>query len=253
MSVPTSSGKLVVANWHGARAGTLSHERVQEFEKVAMTILDTSPFKGKKLVILGGDINVRSDFGSKGSQLALDLEVEHTPGDIVRAMGRDVLGVEGWTVDQHLNGTVGLSSFVKRALRRSPLRQAKGWNTLCPTKTKKPDPHWYVEEKVFVGWGRSFWGAKKKRYSKVQRRKSHLHCRSPEDQTSTGRSDLELVDFKKKWWGPKSSAPSWTERFFLNEEMYNACGKVMKDIRNQQDDHDALYVHCVFPAQGKAS
>lgn len=254
MGLTTTAGKLVVGNWHGQRAGTLSKKRVEEFENAARAVLAVQPFKGKKYVVFGGDTNVRSDFGPKVSSgqfipEGFDLAEFHTPAEIVSVVGPDVLGIEGATVDQHLSGQAGLDEAVKAGLRETPLKQVKGWDTMCPGKTKSTDSARYVDKEVWTGKMEDNWGwvpGQHKVMKTVQESFHNLKCRSPPDQMSTGDSPDEFIDMKK-YYGDKSSSPSWTERFFLDETLYQTCGKAMKDVRNAQTDHDALYVNCQLP------
>lgn len=250
MGLTTSAGKLVVANWHGQRAGTISHKRVEEFENAASAILEIQPFQGKKFVVMGGDTNVRSDFGPKDDYTFrenLDLAAVNTPAQILSAIGPDVLGFEDWTVDQHLSGVKGFSESVKLGLQNTPLKQVKGWNTICPGKTKTLVDARFKTEDVWTGeYKESRWWGKSKVYEPVTEKLHNLMCESPAEQMSTGTASKELIDMKKIW-GDKSSSPSWTERFFLDETLYENCGKAMKDIRNPQTDHDPLYVRCTLP------
>lgn len=246
MGLTTSAGKLVIGNWHGARAGTLSNKRVGEFEQLVKATFKIQPFAGRKLVLSGGDSNVRSNFGPKRS-LRLDASNERTPAEIRAAMGHDILGIAGWSVDQHLKGEVGLDKEVMSELRRSPLKQVKGWDTMCPTKTKTQLDARYEEERVWTGEYEWIWFGRRKKYRTVKKRIPNLRCRSPPDQMSTGESSEELLDMKRPS-GDKSSSPSWTERLFLSPMLFESCGKAMKDIRNPRSDHDPFYTRCKLPA-----
>jgi hypothetical protein len=243
MGLTTSAGKLVIGNWHGARKnGTFAKKRVLEFEQAAEAILKMQPFKEQKFVMFGGDTNVRSIWPTKSE---LDLNLEVTPSQIMAEIGPDILGVEGWTVDQHLAGEVGFSEAVKQGLRTSPLRQANGWNTLCPTKTKSRVSERIQETKVWTGEYEEKWWGNKKKFVKKTESLPNVRCRTPSDQTSTGKSPEEYVDMTNPW-GAKNNAPSWTERFFLSTNLYEHCGKLMKDSRNAQNDHDPVFIRCTL-------
>jgi len=242
MGLHTSFGKLVVGNWHGHRAGTESTKRVEEFEAAVSAIHRIEPYRGKKLVVLGGDINVRSWFGEKNDPYPIDPRHSYTGSQLYEQIP-DILGHGTWTMDQHLSGEVGLSEEVKDILSAEPLHQAKGWNTLCPTKTKTPDSFIIDEIKEWDGtYKKGLWGTKKRMVAK-EIQVPNLECHTPADQMASGESVAEYTSMEKLY-GSKSNTPSWTERIFLSKDLFDACGKIMKDTRNRQDDHDAVFVHC---------
>lgn len=247
MGVYTTRGKLVVGNWHGARGQQVDRTRVLEFEQAATAILDIQPYEGMKHVIWAGDTNVRSYFPS---DYADDLKVKPqlTPAEIRAVNGDDVLGTRGQTVDQHLAGTAGESAEVKRRLQEAPLFQVKGWDSLCPTYKKTAESKRVVEEKEWDGtYEKSMFGfGQSKHYIKKTVEYAHLACMTPTDQLAQGVGVIEYTDFKEIE-GKKSRAPSWTERIFLSRDLYDSCGKAMKDTRNKQNDHDPMFVHCAFP------
>merc|ERR1712187_961125 len=89
-----------------------------------------------------------------GSPPQLNLDDEHTPAEIWKAIGSDVLGRRGWTIDEHLSGKVGVNWVVKQGLQKNPLRQADGWDSLCPTKTKATGDR-FKSRKVETGRSKS--------------------------------------------------------------------------------------------------
>jgi len=244
MTMMTTSGKLILASSHLARAGQISAKRVKQFEIVANAIASARQGDRQSLVIFGGDSNVRSEFREDVS-----FDQEYTAEQVRQAAGPDILGHENWTLDQHLEGRVGLNSRVRIGLQDQPLFQAKSWDKLCPFYRKTNET---AGKKVKVKSGTK---TKPKRF-RVRRRKdatqdaavrNTLACRSPEDQLASGdNSQLEFFDVSSIK-GCKSRAPSWTMRVFLSEVMYEACGKLMKDIRNLQTDHDPVFVRCLLP------
>lgn len=250
MGLTTSSGKLIVGNWHGDRRGPVSEPRIEEFEKAAQEILSIQPYRGRKLVVWGGDTNVRSDFGGDA-----DLTIDASENTILpeaisaRMRGGDFIGRPGWTVDEHLRGEVGLSDAVKTGLRGHPLRQVRDILKLCPTYRKSRQEYRTTMEEVWDGTWKTRFGI---RYSKnmVMREKKryNLLCQTPADQMPYGApQNAEYIDMKRVMNTKKSRAPSWADRIFVSDFLYDGCGKAKKDIRNKQSDHDPVYVECNIP------
>lgn len=236
----TASGKLVVGNWHGERGGTFSKERTEEFEAAASAIYKSPTYLGRKLVVWGGDINVRSDFVGEATVFGDVL----LPEEIRRSMRGDALGEKGWDLDQHLRGEVGHSPFVKSALQGWQLRQAKGWDKLCPTYMKTIEAGHLKNYNEWDGtYTTNFLRMTVKHWVKKTEFRYNMACRTPADQLASGVSETEYL---KALEGP-GRAPSWTDRIFLSRELYDHCGMLKKDIRNIQTDHDPVYVTCSIP------
>eukprot|EP00931_Biecheleriopsis_adriatica_P047240 TRINITY_DN27206_c0_g1_i1.p1 TRINITY_DN27206_c0_g1~~TRINITY_DN27206_c0_g1_i1.p1 ORF type:complete len:644 (-),score=100.14 TRINITY_DN27206_c0_g1_i1:27-1958(-) len=260
MGLSTTSGKLVVGNWHGTRSGHNSWERVLEFENAASYIGGVSSFLGRKLVVWGGDVNVRSDFSDANIRRLHETGDILSPESIFEVAGgprRDIIGQTGWTVDQHLRGEVGVNETLMLLLKEAPLKQVQGWNTLCPTYRKEVHDTFEVLEHdgtyrtaKLAGWDRISWRQK----NMVKRTRHHMRCRTPADQLADGIPSgfVERLSMKEPW-GKKSRAPSWTERIFLSEELFENCGKLKKDIRNRQGDHDPVFVFCSLPFTAAAA
>lgn len=244
MTVYTSSGTLVVGNWHGARGPTVSEDRIKEFEEAVGFMSSVLPFQGKKHVVWGGDTNVRSAFPD-GYQPSKEVQ---TPEEIHALILSDVLGRPGWSVDDHLSGRVGFDATVRDYLQKSPLRQAQDWNKLCPTYMKSDKPARLETVKEWTGeYDTNVFGYRSKRMKKVTRERPNIACRTPADQLAGGGPRVEYLNFARPG-GASSRAPSWTERIFLSESLHGSCGKLMKDIRNRQDDHDPVFVRCSLAA-----
>lgn len=251
MAVETTSGWLVLGSMHLARAGTSSNDRVDEVEHALQGLsqqLPASSANRKTMVFFGGDINTRSDFGSKDHQKFIAseeyLDAEHSGNEVWKDVGGDILGHGSWTVDQHMSGAEGFSQEARRRAKALNLKAAKGFENLCPTYRKSKDAYRKEKVKKWDGaYEKGMFGFKKK--VMVSRTVAHpnLKCRTPADQLASGVSTLEYHDMEKPF-GDKSRSPSWTMRIFLSEPLQKACGKVIKDIRNAQDDHDPLFVHC---------
>jgi len=243
MGLYTTAGYLVVGNWHGARAGTESETRIREFEQAVAYISNMPEFLGRKLVVFGGDTNVRSKF-PEGFAINGDLP-QHLPQQIWEVVQLDVLGSADWTVDQHLRGEVGIDESVMRSLQKAPLKQVKDWNKLCPTYRKTSNSTYDEAFRAAAGKGRLGF----QKYEKGIRQLPNLKCRTPAEQMADQRESEEFLDMKMPG-GSKSRAPSWTERIFLSEDLFNSCGKAKKDTRNPQTDHDPMYVQCSMPFLG---
>jgi len=188
---------------------------------------------------------VRSDLDPEARARLLAGEVG--PREILAAARGDVLGVPGWTLDQHLRGEVGLDPWVRSRLRSAPLRQAEGWDRLCPTYQKTTAPRY---ERKYREWdGTKNWVGMKN-YAKRVEHLPNLRCRAPASQMADGVARQEILSMARPD-GKKSSAPSWTERIFLTEELFRACGEAKKDVRNTQTDHDPMFVNCSIPYAGR--
>lgn len=244
MTVYTTSGAMVVGNWHGARGPTVSKNRMREFEEAAGYISSVKPFRGRKHVVWGGDTNVRSAFPD-GYQPPKD---DQTPEEIGALIRTDVLGTPGWSVDDHLSGRVGLNATVQAQLQESPLKQALDWNKLCPTYMKSNEAVRLEEVQEWTGeYETVMFGFRRKKMITVTYERPNLACRTPADQLAGGSPKVEYLSFARPS-GKSSRAPSWTDRIFLSEPLHGGCGKLMKDIRNKQDDHDPVFVRCSLSA-----
>eukprot|EP00928_Gymnodinium_smaydae_P009789 TRINITY_DN13671_c0_g1_i2.p1 TRINITY_DN13671_c0_g1~~TRINITY_DN13671_c0_g1_i2.p1 ORF type:complete len:626 (-),score=65.06 TRINITY_DN13671_c0_g1_i2:34-1911(-) len=246
MEVWTSSGKLVVGNWHGARGGSESPERITEFEQAVRYIAQLQSFLGRKLVIWGGDVNVRSRF--KKNMEMVDFVKTYTPSELWQEIEGDVLGKVGWTVDDHLQGKVGNDPIVQAILAKEPLRQVSGWDRLCPSYRKVQHARREVVEHVWNGTYKRYpLGIKKKAYITERVVQDNLKCVSDNVHTYGRRNHgFEYTD-TVALEGPKSRAPSWTERIFVSDDLLKHCGEAKKNIDNRQDDHDPLFVSCTLP------
>merc|ERR1712046_400241 len=124
-----------------------------------------------------------------------------------------------------------------------------GWNSLCPTKTKATGDQFKTDMTKPNGFSKFFkakWMESKER-KHVTDRIHNLRCKSPAGQMATGKSEVEFTDMTRKLWGDFSNPPSYTERLFLSQDLYETCGNAMKDIRHRNDDHDPMFVRCNLP------
>jgi len=256
LGVKTTSGMLVAASMHLARGPRLSEKRVEELTDALRAVTEAPAFRGRKIVVLGGDINVRSDFGTDdaySSAFKLNPEEEHTAEAVDAARGLDVLGIEGVTLNDHLRGESLKSSGMSKSLtswmqklKELKMQQFKNWRRLCPTYRKTSTRYTLEKEEYSTGeYEKAIFGAVKQIEKKTTRivKRHSLLCKTPAEQTAQSSSEPEYLSLDRMG-GSKSRAPSWTMRIMMSGNLHSSCGSAMKDTRHQKSDHDPVFVKC---------